>query len=175
MDDGPIDVSDLKASKWRRTMHIDKAQGGTTNILQCVNWPRLECWEVRETRDAELERVFMVDGITVETLEEAVTWLNRTREENERMAEERDGKPTPPPQRKFTLTAGIAFCEQLQEQFARTHEIYIQRGQLTQQESDQQKAQLAGLLAFAKFWKEHEEPMRELAAKIVRDKQKKSA
>lgn len=170
MDDGPLGILDLKQCHLHTSMHMSLTKGGCTYVKTCVEFPRLQKWEGRDTGRSPWWSRWTVDGIEIANLADAVVWLNRSREENEAVADEREkaaAGSTPP---KWRIADGLAECERELQQRSGRYAQLIGRGALTEIEANQQNAALQGTIRFLQFCKDNEAALREFMSQAVKAK-----
>lgn len=178
-NEGPLDVRDLRQCHQQRILHMDMARGGFANVYRCVEHPRLTWQTTVERRGATPVRTYQVDGITVPDLETAVVWLNRSREENEAMAEQSDaaqldlkgGTGT----KKWTLQDGITELKREEGFRGRVYPRLIARGEMTEGEANKHNAALTGAITFMEFCLLHEADLREFMALRLKSKKEQAA
>jgi hypothetical protein len=82
MADARITADDLRKCSLRAITFLDGAKGAAIQVHECVEHPRLGVTWTRKDRNDKGETFYTVDGIQVETLDDAAALLNKPRAEN---------------------------------------------------------------------------------------------
>lgn len=164
-DDGPLSVWDLKQCKLQLTLHMSLAKGGAHYLYTCQQYPRLQRRKSADTGRGPFLMQWLVDGIAFANLEECCVALNRTREENEQMADEnaRAGAGMA----KWKIADGITELERDQQERGRTYPQLIGRSALSEAEANMRNAALEGAIKFLKFCKDNEPALREFMRQAI--------
>jgi hypothetical protein len=158
MTEGALTVAALKLCSMRVVLHASMAHGGAMYAYQCVEHPRLTKSTRRETGRAPWVSSMAVDDLDCETLQAVVEALNRTPEENNKMAEEQNQQPAAP--KKWELSDGIAEVQRWKEHSAKTNQTLIARGQLTEHEARLHEQAQDGLLKLLGYLQQNADAFR---------------